>query len=69
MAASSESMRLCAFSAFQPWVAVCLMSVSPETTARNAISLMLELKTDELAVTDGDRVLGVFRLSDAKQLV
>ncbi len=44
-------------------------SVSPETTARNAISLMLELKTDELAVRDGDRVLGVFRLSDAKQLV
>ncbi|HEX7625649.1 MAG TPA: ABC transporter ATP-binding protein [Gaiellaceae bacterium] len=43
--------------------------VEPTTTIRNAVSLMLELKTDRLVVADGDRVLGVFRLSDAGDLL
>jgi len=43
--------------------------VAPTTTIRNAVSLMLELKTDRLVVADGDRVLGVFRLSDAGDLL
>ena len=44
-------------------------SVSPDTTVRNAISLMLEQKTDRIVVADGDRVLGVFRLADAGDLL
>jgi osmoprotectant transport system ATP-binding protein len=43
--------------------------VSPETTVRNAVSLMLELKTDHLVVADGESVLGVFRFSDTRQLL
>jgi osmoprotectant transport system ATP-binding protein len=43
--------------------------VTPDTTLRNAVSLMLELKTDELAVKDGDRVIGVFHLRDVNQLL
>jgi osmoprotectant transport system ATP-binding protein len=43
--------------------------VSPETTVRNAVSLMLETKTDHVVVVDGDRVLGVFRLADAGALL
>jgi osmoprotectant transport system ATP-binding protein len=44
-------------------------SVPPETTVRNAVSLLLELKTDSLSVADGDRVLGTFRLTDASELL
>jgi osmoprotectant transport system ATP-binding protein len=40
-------------------------TVPPTTTLRNAVSLMLESDTDELLVADGERVLGVFHLSDA----
>jgi osmoprotectant transport system ATP-binding protein len=43
--------------------------VTPDTTLRNAVSLMLELKTDELAVKDGDRVIGVFHLRDVNRLL
>jgi osmoprotectant transport system ATP-binding protein len=43
--------------------------VSPDTTVRNAVSLMLELKIDALTVADGDRVLGVFHLRDASELL
>jgi osmoprotectant transport system ATP-binding protein len=43
--------------------------VAPETTVRNAVSLMLELKTDALTVADGDRVLGTFHLQDASALL
>lgn len=43
--------------------------VLPDTTVRNAVSLMLELKTDHLVVADGDRVLGVFRFADTGQLL
>jgi len=43
--------------------------VAPETTVRNAVSLLLELKTDSLTVADGDRVLGTFRLRDASALL
>jgi osmoprotectant transport system ATP-binding protein len=39
--------------------------VPPETTIRNAVSLMLETKTDQVVVVDGDKQLGVFRLHDA----
>jgi osmoprotectant transport system ATP-binding protein len=44
--------------------------VSLDTTARNAVSLMLEMKTDHLVVEDdeGD-VAGVFRFSDTGQLL
>ncbi|HST13729.1 MAG TPA: ABC transporter ATP-binding protein [Gaiellaceae bacterium] len=45
-----------------PWV-------SSDTTVRNAVSLMLELKADRLAVKDGDRILGTFRLSDVSTLL
>jgi osmoprotectant transport system ATP-binding protein len=45
-----------------PWV-------TSDTTVRNAVSLMLELKTVRLVVKDGDRVLGVFRLQDASELL
>ena len=43
--------------------------VSPDTTVRNAVSLMLETKSDHLVVADGDTVLGVFRFSDTGQLL
>jgi osmoprotectant transport system ATP-binding protein len=43
--------------------------VSPDTTVRNAVSLMLETKTEHVVVQDGDRVLGVFRLADAGALL
>ncbi|HZT92266.1 MAG TPA: ABC transporter ATP-binding protein [Gaiellaceae bacterium] len=39
------------------------------TTLRNAVSLMLEAGSDRLLVTDGERVLGVFRLADAGALL
>jgi osmoprotectant transport system ATP-binding protein len=40
-------------------------SLAPTTTVRNAVSIMLERNVEEVAVADGDRVLGVFRLEDA----
>jgi osmoprotectant transport system ATP-binding protein len=43
--------------------------VTPDTTVRNAVSLLLELKTDALTVADGDRVLGTFHLHDASDLL
>ncbi|HEU5361808.1 MAG TPA: ABC transporter ATP-binding protein [Gaiellaceae bacterium] len=43
--------------------------VTPDTTVRNAVSLLLELKADALTVADGDRVLGSFRLADASELL
>jgi osmoprotectant transport system ATP-binding protein len=43
--------------------------VSADTTVRNAVSLLLELKAGELAVKDGDRVTGIFRLEDAQELL
>ncbi len=43
--------------------------VASDTTVRNAVSLMLELRADELAVKDGDRILGTFRLSDVSTLL
>jgi osmoprotectant transport system ATP-binding protein len=43
--------------------------VPAETTLRNAVSQMLETNTDRIVVVDGDRVLGVFRLSDAGGLL
>jgi osmoprotectant transport system ATP-binding protein len=45
-----------------PWVAA-------DTTVRNAVSLMLELKTVRLFVKDGDRVLGIVRLQDVSNLL
>jgi osmoprotectant transport system ATP-binding protein len=43
--------------------------VPSETTVRNAVSLLLELKEDALTVADGDRVLGTFHLRDASELL
>ncbi|HEY2778496.1 MAG TPA: ABC transporter ATP-binding protein [Gaiellaceae bacterium] len=43
--------------------------VASDTTVRNAVSLMLELKTESLAVKDGDRFVGTFRLSDVSSLL
>jgi osmoprotectant transport system ATP-binding protein len=43
--------------------------VVPETTVRNAVSLLLELKTDQLAVKEGDRIVGVFHLEDAQEVL
>ena len=43
--------------------------VPPTMTARNAVSIMLELKTDHVVVADGDTVLGVFHLKDAAELL
>jgi osmoprotectant transport system ATP-binding protein len=43
--------------------------VSPDTTMRNAVSLMLELKTDHLVVEEDGHVLGIFRLTDAGKLL
>ena len=44
-------------------------TVPPSTTVRNAVSLMLETGEERVTVADGDRVLGVFRLSDAGALL
>jgi osmoprotectant transport system ATP-binding protein len=43
--------------------------VAPDTTVRNAVSLMLEMKKDALAVKDGDRLLGTFHLRDVSTLL
>jgi osmoprotectant transport system ATP-binding protein len=43
--------------------------VASDTTVRNAVSLMLELRADELAVKDGERILGTFRLGDVSTLL
>jgi osmoprotectant transport system ATP-binding protein len=43
--------------------------VSPETNVRNAVSLLLELKADALTVSEGDRILGSFRLRDASEVL
>ncbi|MGZ4339873.1 MAG: ABC transporter ATP-binding protein [Gaiellaceae bacterium] len=43
--------------------------VTPDTTVRNAVSLMLETKTGALTVRDGATILGVFRLADAGTLL
>jgi osmoprotectant transport system ATP-binding protein len=43
--------------------------VPPTTTVRNAVSLMLGSHTDRVVVADGERVLGVFRLADAGELL
>jgi osmoprotectant transport system ATP-binding protein len=51
-----------AFAAPDNWVA-------SDTTVRNAVSLMLELRADQLAVKDGDRILGTFRLGDVSTLL
>jgi osmoprotectant transport system ATP-binding protein len=45
-----------------PWIA-------SDTTVRNAVSLMLELKTDRLAVKDGDQIRGMFHLDDVNKLL
>jgi len=51
-----------AFAAPDHWVA-------SETTVRNAVSLMLELNADSLAVKDGDRFVGTFNLRDVSTLL
>ena len=43
--------------------------VTSDTTVRNAVSLLLELKTNELAVKEGDRVIGIFHLRDVSELL
>src|SRR5207248_3257532 len=43
--------------------------VRPETTIRNAVSLMLETGTLQVVVVDGERELGVFKLADAGALL
>ena len=43
--------------------------VTSDTTVRNAVSLLLELKTNELAVKEGDRVIGIFHLRDVSALL
>ena len=43
--------------------------VALTTTVRNAVSLMLETGDEQLVVVDGDRVLGVFHLRDAGELL
>jgi osmoprotectant transport system ATP-binding protein len=40
-----------------------------ETTVRNAVSVMLESKCDEVVVVDGEKPLGLFRLRDAGALL
>jgi osmoprotectant transport system ATP-binding protein len=45
------------------------VAASPATTLRNAVSLMLESDTDAVLVKEGERVLGVFHLSDAGALL
>jgi len=43
--------------------------VPPETTLRNAVSLMIETGTPQVIVVDGERELGVFKLEDAGGLL
>ena len=43
--------------------------VASDTTVRNAVSLMLELRTDTLAVRDGNSIIGTFRLADVSSLL
>jgi osmoprotectant transport system ATP-binding protein len=43
--------------------------VASDTTVRKAVSVMLELRADELAVKDGERILGTFRLGDVSTLL
>jgi CBS domain-containing protein len=44
--------------------------VSLDTTVRNAVSLMLETKSDRLVAEDEDgNVAGIFRLSDTGALL
>ncbi|HZP73846.1 MAG TPA: ABC transporter ATP-binding protein [Gaiellaceae bacterium] len=43
--------------------------MSRDKSVRNAVSVMLERGADAVTVVDGDRVLGVFRLSDAGELL
>jgi osmoprotectant transport system ATP-binding protein len=43
--------------------------VASDTTVRNAVSLMLELRTEQLAVKDGNAIVGTFRLSDVSALL
>jgi osmoprotectant transport system ATP-binding protein len=45
------------------------LRVAPTTTVRNAVSLMIEAGTNAVLVVDGDRELGVFRLTDATELL
>ncbi len=40
-----------------------------DTTIRNAVSQMLETKNDQVVVVDGDKVLGLFRLHDAGEVL
>ena len=48
---------------------VAALRVAPTTTVRNAISLMIEARTESVLVADGDRALGVFSLDDAGKLL
>jgi osmoprotectant transport system ATP-binding protein len=43
--------------------------VPPNTTVRNAVSLMLETGTPQVVVVDNDRELGVFKLDAAGELL
>ena len=43
--------------------------VSKDTTIRNAVSLMLETRTEQVVVVDGETVLGVFRLDEAGEIL
>jgi osmoprotectant transport system ATP-binding protein len=43
--------------------------LSADTTVRNAVSQMIETKSEQVVVVDGDTVLGVFRLHDAGELL
>jgi len=43
--------------------------VSCDTTLRNAVSLMIETRTPQVVVVDGQRELGVFKLEDAGTLL
>ncbi len=43
--------------------------VSPETTVRHAVSQMIEARSDQVVVVDGDTVLGIFQLQDAGELL
>jgi osmoprotectant transport system ATP-binding protein len=45
------------------------LTVPSTTTLRNAVSLMLESDTDAVLVSDGERVLGVFHLVDAGEVL
>jgi osmoprotectant transport system ATP-binding protein len=43
--------------------------LSPDTTLRNAVSQMIETKSDQVVVVENGSVLGVFRLQDAGGLL